>query len=67
MPTSTVKWFNAEKGFGFILQASSGPDLFAHYTAIIGPGYRSLHEDQKVSFDVVQGHKGPHAEKATPT
>lgn len=66
MATGTVKWFNAEKGFGFILQDSGGPDLFVHYTGITGSGYRELQEGQKVSFEVVQGHKGPQAENVTP-
>ncbi|WP_406191368.1 MULTISPECIES: cold-shock protein [unclassified Streptomyces] len=66
MPTGTVKWFNAEKGFGFILQNSGGPDLFVHHTGITGPGYRQLHEGQKVTFDVIQSHKGPEAENVTP-
>jgi CspA family cold shock protein len=56
MPSGTVKWFNAEKGFGFIV-----PDLFAHYSAIEASGYRSLEEGQKVTFEVAQGPKGPQA------
>ncbi|HSU70744.1 MAG TPA: cold-shock protein [Micrococcaceae bacterium] len=62
MATGTVKWFNAEKGFGFISQDDGGPDVFAHYSAISGGGYRSLEEDQKVEFEVVQGNKGLQAE-----
>lgn len=66
MATGTVKWFNAEKGFGFILQDSGGPDLFVHCTGITGSGYREMYEGQKVSFEVVQGHKGLQAENVTP-
>lgn len=65
MATGTVKWFNAEKGFGFIAQDSGGPDVFVHYSAISGTGYRELQEGQKVDFDVVQGPKGPQAENVT--
>ena len=59
--TGTVKWFNDSKGFGFIEQ-ESGPDVFAHYSAISGEGHKSLHEGQKVEFTVTQGQKGPQAE-----
>ena len=62
MATGIVKWFNAEKGFGFIAQDGGGPDVFAHYSNIAAHGYRELHEGQKVSFDIVQGQKGPQAE-----
>ncbi|GGO17030.1 cold-shock protein [Microbispora rosea subsp. aerata] len=62
MAVGTVKWFNAEKGFGFIEQEGGGPDVFAHYSNIAARGYRELHEGQKVSFDIVQGQKGPQAE-----
>jgi len=61
MPTGTVKWFNSEKGFGFIAPDDGTQDLFAHYSAIDGNGFRSLDEGQKVSFDVQQGPKGPQA------
>ena len=61
MAQGTVKWFNAEKGYGFITPASGGPDLFVHFSAIQGSGYRSLDENQSVEFDVVQGDKGPQA------
>jgi len=61
MATGTVKWFNAEKGFGFIAPDNGGPDVFAHYSAIDASGYRSLEEDQKVEYDVTQGAKGPQA------
>jgi len=61
MPTGTVKWFNAEKGFGFIVPDDGSQDLFAHYSAIDSSGYRSLEEGQKVTFEVAQGPKGPQA------
>jgi CspA family cold shock protein len=60
MATGTVKWFSAEKGFGFILQ-EGGPDVFVHYSAIEGEGYRNLDEGQAVEFDVTDGQKGPQA------
>lgn len=66
MPTGTVKWFNAEKGFGFIEPDDGSPDVFAHYSAIASRGYRSLDEGQKVEFDVTQGPKGPQAENIRP-
>ncbi len=62
MATGTVKWFNAEKGFGFIEQEGGGQDVFVHYSAIDTGGYRSLDEGQRVQFDVTQGPKGPQAE-----
>lgn len=58
----TVKWFNAEKGFGFITP-ESGPDVFVHFRAIEGNGFKTLAEGQKVSFEVVQGQKGMQAER----
>ena len=58
----TVKWFNAEKGFGFIAPDDGSADVFAHFSAIQGSGYRSLEEGQKVSFDIEQGQRGPQAQ-----
>ncbi|HUB72081.1 MAG TPA: cold-shock protein [Acidimicrobiales bacterium] len=58
MPTGTVKWFNSEKGFGFITQDGGGPDVFVHFSAIVGDGYRTLNEGQKVDFETTQGQKG---------
>ncbi|MCI2959446.1 cold-shock protein [Agromyces atrinae] len=58
MATGTVKWFNADKGFGFIAPEDGSADLFAHYSAITTGGYRSLEENQRVEFDVTQGPKG---------
>ncbi|EAR61928.1 cold-shock protein [Neptuniibacter caesariensis] len=63
--TGTVKWFNDEKGFGFIEQ-QSGPDVFAHFSAIAGDGFKSLQEGQQVEFTVAQGQKGPQAENIRP-
>jgi CspA family cold shock protein len=59
--SGTVKWFNESKGFGFIAQ-QSGPDVFAHFSAITGSGFKTLTEGQKVEFSVTQGQKGPQAE-----
>jgi CspA family cold shock protein len=59
--TGTVKWFNESKGFGFIEQ-QSGPDVFAHFSAIVGNGFKTLAEGQKVEFRITQGQKGPQAE-----
>lgn len=61
----TVKWFNDEKGFGFIEQ-EGGKDVFVHFSAINGSGRRTLHEGQKVTMEVTQGQKGPQAENVTP-
>ncbi len=60
MTQGTVKWFNAEKGFGFIAR-TEGPDVFVHYSAIDGYGFRSLEENQRVEFELTQGDKGPQA------
>ena len=65
MATGTVKWFNAEKGFGFIAPDDGSADVFAHFSAITGSGYRSLEEGQKVEFEVAQGPKGLQAENIT--
>ncbi len=59
--TGTVKWFNENKGFGFI-EREGGPDVFAHFSAIVGDGYKSLTDGQRVEFTVTQGQKGPQAE-----
>ncbi|MEV0563276.1 cold-shock protein [Dactylosporangium sp. NPDC049742] len=62
MASGTVKWFNSEKGFGFIQQDDGGADVFVHYSAIASSGYRELTEGQKVEYDVTQGQKGPQAD-----
>lgn len=66
MATGTVKWFNASKGYGFITQDEGGADVFVHFSAIQGDGFRSLDEGQKVSFDVESGPKGPQAANVVP-
>jgi CspA family cold shock protein len=64
--TGTVKWFSAEKGFGFITPDDGSADVFVHFSAIAGDGYRNLEEGQKVSFETTQGQKGPQASNVTP-
>lgn len=64
--TGTVKWFNDEKGFGFIAPENGGPDVFAHFRQIVGDGFKSLTEGQRVEFKVTQGQKGPQAEEISP-
>jgi CspA family cold shock protein len=66
MAQGTVKWFNADKGFGFITPDDGGADVFAHFSAIQSGGYRSLEENQRVEFDVTQGQKGLQAENIRP-
>ena len=66
MATGTVKWFNSDKGFGFITPDGASEDVFAHYSEIAGSGHRNLQEDQKVEFDIEQGQKGPQATNIRP-
>ncbi|MGQ0626283.1 MAG: cold-shock protein [Sporichthyaceae bacterium] len=66
MTQGTVKWFNAEKGFGFIAQDNGGADVFVHYSAIQSNGYRTLEDNQRVEFEITQGAKGPQAENVRP-
>ena len=66
MPQGTVKWFNDEKGYGFIQPDDGGDDLFVHHTGISGSGFKSLQECQKVSYEATQGNKGMQAENVTP-
>jgi CspA family cold shock protein len=66
MAQGTVKWFNSEKGFGFIAPDDGGADVFVHFSAIQSDGYRSLDENQRVEFEVTQGQKGPQAENVRP-
>jgi len=61
MENGTVKWFNADKGFGFI-EVEGGDDVFVHFSAIVSDGFKSLEEGQRVEFNVVQGNRGPQAE-----
>ena len=64
MSTGKVKWFNSEKGFGFIT-VDGGKDVFVHFSAISGSGYKTLEEGQNVSFDIVEGDRGPQASNVT--
>ncbi len=66
MALGTVKWFNAEKGFGFITPDDGGADVFAHFSAIATSGYRTLNENQRVEFEITQGQKGPQAANIRP-
>jgi len=66
MPEGTVKWFNADKGFGFIAPNDGGDDLFVHFSAITMEGYKTLEDGQAVSFEVGQGQKGPQAQNVRP-
>jgi cold shock protein len=65
MPRGTVKWFNEEKGYGFITPDEGGDDLFVHYSAIVGEGFRTLEEGARVSYEATQGRKGMQAEQVT--
>jgi cold shock protein len=66
MATGQVKWFNADKGFGFITVDGGGADVFVHFSAIQTSGYRTLEENQRVEFEIAQGQKGPQAEQVRP-
>jgi len=66
MASGTVKWFNGDKGFGFITQDDGGADVFAHFSAIAASGFRSLEENQRVEYDVTQGPKGLQAANIRP-
>lgn len=66
MPEGTVKWFNADKGFGFIAPEEGGDDLFVHFSEIQSQGYKTLDEGQKVKFEVGEGRKGPQAQQVQP-
>jgi len=66
MATGAVKWFSAEKGFGFVTPDDGSADVFVHFSAIVGDGYKSLDEGQKVEFDVTAGQKGPQAANVRP-
>ena len=66
MAQGTVKWFNSEKGYGFIERADGEGDIFVHYSEIQGNGFRTLEENQRVEFEVTQGPKGPQADHVRP-
>ena len=66
MATGSVKWFNESKGYGFIAQDGDGADVFVHFSAIKGDGFRTLTEGQKVTFDIESGPKGPQATNVVP-
>jgi CspA family cold shock protein len=66
MTSGIVKWFNNDKGFGFIAPDGGGADVFAHFSAIATSGFRGLEENQRVEFDITQGNKGPQAENIRP-
>ena len=65
MPQGTVKWFNEEKGYGFITPDDGGADLFVHYSGIVGEGFKSLEEGTRVSYEATRGRKGMQAEKVS--
>ena len=65
MPEGIVKWFNSEKGYGFITPADGGKDLFVHFSGIKGTGFKNLEEGQRVSYEATQGQKGPQATNVT--
>ena len=65
MAQGSVKWFNGEKGFGFIAQDGGGPDVFVHYSEIQGSGFKSLDEGQRVEFEIGQGQTGPQAQRVS--
>lgn len=64
--TGTVKWFNADKGYGFLTQDNGGKDVFVHFRSIVSEGYKSLSEGQQVAFVIEQGQKGPQASNVVP-
>ncbi|WP_345694823.1 cold-shock protein [Kitasatospora terrestris] len=66
MAQGTVKWFNGEKGFGFIAPDEGGADVFVHFSAVVGSGYRNLEENQRVEFEIQQGQRGPQAVEVKP-
>ena len=65
MPQGTVKWFSQEKGYGFIIPDDGGEDLFVHHTGIVGEGFKTLDEGEKVSYEVTQGRKGMQAQNVS--